>query len=499
VSITGLHIPHDRRPLVTVTVNERDAMSYYAYVQGGPVEAGYLTIEGRDLVIYVNSRYLDFDMETVNPRAAALFELAGLGTWCEAIRGDALLVLDSGDGEYERSLPPEIISILIEADSAPSPRPSDDLTTMDWDALYSRLLHELPRALQELSVGGVDLPGSRYVQWAGFPEGLHIEVVGNAFLEEPLSFPERRALQMQQWQVPEPPEWPNFFRRFEHPIAIAEVAATLVDAAKALAADAAQGHAAHSTPTIAEPVRVGALPFFEDEDLSQRNLFDDTVHAGGASKDQGTTAPAVHLDERRGENNGDLFRSEVDDDEDENQDDPWAGLLDPDPAPSADQHEKDDDEDNEEDWEPLDDVEIMGDLSELLNSLPTVWTGNGEREFMIYGWSALKAAGVVPCTTPRKHLRAVATLAALHLMRVSFYVRSHDEGTGGVESWGLGDLTGDYPRIHPYGTVALSGAGHVGTAGRQLLLSDGASQFYERDADSIKRVEIGGDRGVATS
>ena len=118
MSITGLHIPCGDSPLAAVTVNERNATSYYPYVQGGPVEAGYLTIGGIDLAVYVNSRYAQFDVEKINQRATALFEMAGVGMFGGALRGDALAVLGAGDRDYERSLPPEFISVFLEADSA---------------------------------------------------------------------------------------------------------------------------------------------------------------------------------------------------------------------------------------------------------------------------------------------------------------------------------------------------------------------------------------------
>lgn len=118
MSITGLHIPYGESPLAAVTVNERNAMSYYPYVQGGPVEAGHLTIEGLDLAVYVNSRYAQFDEEMINLRATALFEMAGVGMFGGAVRGDALAVLGAGGGDYERSLPPDFISIFLEADPA---------------------------------------------------------------------------------------------------------------------------------------------------------------------------------------------------------------------------------------------------------------------------------------------------------------------------------------------------------------------------------------------
>lgn len=118
MSITGLHIPYGDSPLAAVTVDERNATSYYRYVQGGPVEAGFLTIEGLGLAVYVNSRYSQFDEAMINLRATALFEMAGVGRFDGAVRGDALAVLGTGETDYERSLPPEVISIFLEADSA---------------------------------------------------------------------------------------------------------------------------------------------------------------------------------------------------------------------------------------------------------------------------------------------------------------------------------------------------------------------------------------------
>lgn len=117
MSITGIHIPCGSSPLATVTVNERNATSYYPYVHGGPVEAGQLTIDGLDLAVYVNSRYAQLDVEEINRRATALFEIAGVRMFGGAVRGDALVVLGAGERDYERSLPPEFISMLLEADS----------------------------------------------------------------------------------------------------------------------------------------------------------------------------------------------------------------------------------------------------------------------------------------------------------------------------------------------------------------------------------------------
>ena len=60
-------------------------MSYCPYVEGGPVEAGYLSLEGLDLVVYVNPRYPDLDAPMINPRASALFEMAGVGMFGGAV------------------------------------------------------------------------------------------------------------------------------------------------------------------------------------------------------------------------------------------------------------------------------------------------------------------------------------------------------------------------------------------------------------------------------
>lgn len=121
MSITGLHLPCADTPLAVVAIDERDAMSYYPYVQGGPVEAAHLLIQGLELAVYVNSRYAQFGEDMVNFRATALFEMAGVGMFGGAVRGDGLAVLAAGGRAHEQSLPPEFISLLLAADSASSP------------------------------------------------------------------------------------------------------------------------------------------------------------------------------------------------------------------------------------------------------------------------------------------------------------------------------------------------------------------------------------------
>lgn len=116
MSITGLHIPYGTGRMEAVSVNERNALSYYPYVQGGPVEAAHLAIEGVELAVYVNSRYPELDESMVNPRASALFEMARVGMFGGAVRGDALVVFPAGSGDYERSLPPELLAGFLASD-----------------------------------------------------------------------------------------------------------------------------------------------------------------------------------------------------------------------------------------------------------------------------------------------------------------------------------------------------------------------------------------------
>lgn len=98
--------------------------------------------------------------------------------------------------------------------------------------------------------------------------------------------------------------------------------------------------------------------------------------------------------------------------------------------------------------EPIGAEDVLDDLADLLDSMPTVWWDGSERDFMVHAWSALDRAGVVPRGTAREHVRAVATLAALHLLRVTFYTHSHDESDPTL--WGLDDLEGPYPRLDQY-------------------------------------------------
>lgn len=67
-------------------------------------------------MVAVNARYSDLSAESANPRASSLFEMAGVGMFGDEIRGDALMVLAPGRGDYERSLPRELIQVFMAAD-----------------------------------------------------------------------------------------------------------------------------------------------------------------------------------------------------------------------------------------------------------------------------------------------------------------------------------------------------------------------------------------------
>ncbi|WP_035918438.1 hypothetical protein, partial [Knoellia sinensis] len=111
MTIKAVHIPYGTSPISEVQVNERNATSYYPYVNSGPVEGGRLTIGGVDVVCYVNSHYPQWGEERLNPRASQLFDLAGVGMTGGAILGDALLVL-AGD-DYDMSTPSDFITHIV--------------------------------------------------------------------------------------------------------------------------------------------------------------------------------------------------------------------------------------------------------------------------------------------------------------------------------------------------------------------------------------------------
>lgn len=112
MTITALHVPHGHAPLAVVTVRERDVLSYYPYVQGGPAEAALLSHAAFDLKVYVNSRYAELDGTLENPRLTTLFRSAGSALIGGTLLGDGLIVLAPGRGSYDRSLPGECITLL---------------------------------------------------------------------------------------------------------------------------------------------------------------------------------------------------------------------------------------------------------------------------------------------------------------------------------------------------------------------------------------------------
>ncbi len=75
-----LHIPYDLREAArAVPVNERNVVSYYPYISGGPAEGVHVSFEDdADHVVYVNSRYTNMEEAALNRRATALLESAGI-------------------------------------------------------------------------------------------------------------------------------------------------------------------------------------------------------------------------------------------------------------------------------------------------------------------------------------------------------------------------------------------------------------------------------------
>ena len=104
--------------------------------------------------------------------------------------------------------------------------------------LTAYFLPQLQRAWDTMGVGIYDVADG-YVQWARFAGGLQIECVSNRFLEgTQLRFTERRALELLGFRRPEPPDWPNYFRRFEDegelPVAAHALARVVIDVLEAI-------------------------------------------------------------------------------------------------------------------------------------------------------------------------------------------------------------------------------------------------------------------------
>lgn len=97
-----------------------------------------------------------------------------------------------------------------------------------WEALRDQLFPRLQDAWDNGGTGEFTAR-SGHAQWAKFDAGLQIECVSNAFLAEPdqLSFVQRRRLAELGFNNPEPPSWPNYFRRFTEEVELREAAGDL--------------------------------------------------------------------------------------------------------------------------------------------------------------------------------------------------------------------------------------------------------------------------------
>ncbi|GAB3257206.1 hypothetical protein GCM10027456_34980 [Kineosporia babensis] len=108
-------------------------------------------------------------------------------------------------------------------------------------------------------------------------------------------------------------------------------------------------------------------------------------------------------------------------------------------------------QDDLEEHEPLDAEEVMGDLAELLADLPPTWLPEPEDDLLVFLWSVLDAKGLVRHRTQVEHVRAVASVLALHKLRSRF----HGYAFGGGEAeddyqFPSASLVGRYPRAEPF-------------------------------------------------
>ncbi|HVT64340.1 MAG TPA: hypothetical protein VHD81_04240 [Mycobacteriales bacterium] len=113
----------------------------------------------------------------------------------------------------------------------------DDLDAEYYEELANDPHQELrdeiePRIRDAWDSGGVGTftTESGYVQWAKYTAGLQIECVSNAFLgdDDRLGFVQRRLLANLGFTSPQPPSWPNYFRRFTDESEIGDAATILV-------------------------------------------------------------------------------------------------------------------------------------------------------------------------------------------------------------------------------------------------------------------------------
>ena len=106
--------------------------------------------------------------------------------------------------------------------------------------------------------------------------------------------------------------------------------------------------------------------------------------------------------------------------------------------------------------ERLDPLVVMGDLAELLAELPGR-TRPGD-DLLVYLWSVLKEKNLVRHQTQVEHVRAVASLLALHRLKTVFALVAFEEDAEQVYSFPSAELIDDYPRAEPFWIGVHAGA-----------------------------------------
>ncbi|GAB6897636.1 hypothetical protein [Kineosporia succinea] len=116
----------------------------------------------------------------------------------------------------------------------------------------------------------------------------------------------------------------------------------------------------------------------------------------------------------------------------------------------------------DDDIEPLDAGEVMGDLSVLLEELPATWHPGPENDLVVFLWSVLKEKGLVRTRSQVEHVRGVASVLALHKLRSRFHQQAFGAYGGPDDEAGYSvpaaGLVGSYPRAEPFWIGVHAGA-----------------------------------------
>lgn len=117
------------------------------------------------------------------------------------------------------------------------------------------------------------------------------------------------------------------------------------------------------------------------------------------------------------------------------------------------------DEPEEDEPEPLDVGEVLGDLAGLLPELPPTWRSGPEDDLLVFLWSVLQDKGLVRRRSQVEHVRSVASLLALHKLRSLFHIQAY--GAPGAEEeyrFPSEAFVGTYPRAEPFWIGVHAGA-----------------------------------------